>query len=150
MPVDNPPGDRQSQTRSLRISRAVCTPETVPHALLFLRRHAHAVVAPVSYTHLDVYKRQVQLVLFVGAHIPSVHEHAAVLHVIKAHEQIDDGALATAGGADDAQAFAAPEGEVDVIEALFPFSAGQGMLRCLAVAEIDVLKMCIRDSLWTA
>ena len=81
-----------------------------------------------------------QLVLFVGTHIPSVHEHAAVLHVIKAHEQIDDGALATAGGADDAQAFAAPEGEVDVIEALFPFSAGQGMLRCLAVAEIDVLK----------
>ena len=62
--------------------------------------------------------------------ILAVDQDAAVLHVIEALQQREQRRLAAAGAADQADALAGPEGEVQVLENLL----------AVAIAEVDVLE----------
>ena len=79
--------NHQSAGMQRRVSAAQCNPRPMPreYKLFALRT-----VAPVSYTHLDVYKRQVQQLLQVLVQAPWVrlcvvahHQIAAWIHDIE-------------------------------------------------------------------
>ena len=107
-----------------------------------LQRAAKADVLPQGVIeHHVVLKHHAELppqcVQLVGAHVAAIHKDAALLHVVKPHQKVDDSGLAAAGGADDPQALAPLQGKADVAEAIFPLLTVPGVG---IVAEGHMLK----------
>ena len=78
-----------------------------------------------DHPHLRPQEAQVEL-----AHVDAVEGHTALVHVVQAGNQIDDGALAGAGGPDDGDAVPRLQFKADVLE--------HGAV--LLVAETDVVE----------
>ena len=61
-----------------------------------------------------------------GANVVPRHRNAAAVHVVKPHEQVDEGGLAAAGGADDGDALSRPDVQAEVLEQGTVGGVGEG------------------------
>ena len=62
----------------------------------------------------------------IAAHIPPVHQNAALIRVIQAKQQGDQSGFARAGGADDAQSLSRAQGKGNVGQVVFLLIIGEG------------------------
>ena len=68
------------------------------------------------------------------ADVAALDADAAGIHVVKAHQQVDDGGLAAAGGADDGDALARLHGQVEVADQLLLRVVGERHVAALHAA----------------
>ena len=59
------------------------------------------------------------------AHVLPVHRDAAAVHIVKAHQKIDDGRLAAAGGSDDGDAVPRRHADVEIADELLIGTVGE-------------------------
>ena len=69
-----------------------------------------------------------------GTDVAAVHGDGAVLHVVEAHEEVDERRLAAARRADDGYALAGPDREVQILDEPLLRRVGEGDIRQLHAA----------------